>query len=290
MRPPNMLFVRRNKTERLVAQENRSRTKKPAIIVAPEPATDLDALVKDAAHEVVSAPSGVSPEPAATAVHHAASDGADAEAAAPDPIAVRTAAPVEPISPAAADPAPVADIVEPAPLPDLAAEQEPVEQAVDAAATVQQGTIEMATTYEATAGTDKIQSMFGDANTRAKTAMEKSTKLMEEMTALAKGNVEALVETSKVAAKGAETMGQEAAEYSRKSFESATGAFKSFASVKSPTELFQLQSEYAKSSFDQAVAEASKFSEAYVKLMGDMFAPINGRIQVATDKIKAAAL
>jgi phasin family protein len=230
------------------------------MVIAPAAAPDLDALVRDAAHEIVAAPTEPAP------------------------------APVEPFLPAAADTAPVADTIAPASLPDPVAEPDPVEQAVSTAETVQQGTNEMATTYEATAGADKIQSMFGDVNTRAKSAMEKSTKLVEEMTSLAKGNVEAIVESSKLAAKGAETMGQDAAEYGRKSFESATVAFKGFASVKSPSELFQLQSDYAKSSLESAVAEASKFSETYMKLMGDVFAPITGRIQLATDKIKSAAL
>ena len=66
--------------------------------------------------------------------------------------------------------------------------------------------------------------------------------------------------------------------------------FKSFAAVKSPTELFQLQSEFAKSSFDSAVAEASKLSEAVVKLAGEIAQPISSRYAVAAEKLKAAAL
>jgi len=154
----------------------------------------------------------------------------------------------------------------------------------------QQGRTIMATTVESFIKnpTDRAQAMFGDINERSKAAMEKSAKLIEEMSELTKGNVEALVASGKAAAKGAETLGADAVEYSKRNFEKASGAMKSFASVKSPTELFQLQSEYAKSSFDSAVAEASKFSEAYLKLMGDVFAPISNRIAIASDKIKSA--
>ena len=138
--------------------------------------------------------------------------------------------------------------------------------------------------------TDKVQALFGDFNERAKTAFEKSAKMGEELTDLTKGNVEALVASARVAAKGAEALSQEAADYGKKSFETATGALKSFAAVKSPTELFQLQSEFAKTSFDSAVAEASKFSEAWVKLAGDVFQPISNRYAVAAEKLKATAL
>lgn len=148
----------------------------------------------------------------------------------------------------------------------------------------------MATTAaNAKATTDRVQAIFGDINERARTAFEKSTKLGEELGELTKGNVEAIVTSARVAAKGAEALTQEAADYSKKSFETATGALKSFAAVKSPTELFQLQSEYAKTSFDSAVAEASRFSEAMVKLASDVFQPLSSRYAVAAEKFKAVS-
>ncbi|WCT74095.1 phasin family protein [Sphingomonas naphthae] len=131
---------------------------------------------------------------------------------------------------------------------------------------------------------------FTEFNDRAKTAFEKSSKVGEELVEFSKGNVEALVASARVAAKGSEALAQEAAEYGKKSFETATTAFKGFAAVKSPTELFQLQSDYAKTSFDSAVAEASKLSEGMLKLMGDMFQPLSSRYAVATEKFKATAL
>ncbi|MBX4390079.1 phasin family protein, partial [Mycobacterium tuberculosis] len=74
---------------------------------------------------------------------------------------------------------------------------------------------------------EKTQAMFAELNDKAKAQVEKNTKLVGEMTELAKGNVEALVESGKITAKGLETLGQDAAEYSRKSFESATATLKS---------------------------------------------------------------
>ncbi|SFR84176.1 phasin family protein [Sphingomonas jatrophae] len=152
----------------------------------------------------------------------------------------------------------------------------------------------MATAYEAASTTadfsDKAKAMFGDFNDRAKSAMEKSAKLGEEMTEFTKGNVEALVTSGRVAAKGCETLAQDLAETMKKNFESATATMKSFAAVKSPTELFQLQSDYARSYFDGAVADASKFSEAMMKLMGDIAQPLSSRYALAAEKIKATAL
>ncbi len=135
----------------------------------------------------------------------------------------------------------------------------------------------------------RSQAMFGDFSGRAKGAYEKSAKLTEEFTEFQKGNVEALVESSKLAAKAAETLGQGAADYARKSYETGTAAFKTFASAKSPTELFKLQSDYVKSYFDSAVAEGTKLTESWLKLAGDVAQPLSNRVAVAVEKVKATA-
>lgn len=136
---------------------------------------------------------------------------------------------------------------------------------------------------------ERAQAAFGDVNARTKAALEKGTKFFEEINEFNKGNIEALVESSKVAAKAAETLGQEVAETARKNYETASSALKSFASVKSPTELFQLQSEYVRTAFDTFVAQASKNSETVLKLAGEVVQPLSNRFAVAADKIKKAA-
>lgn len=136
---------------------------------------------------------------------------------------------------------------------------------------------------------EKMQALFGDASARAKASYEKGVKMTEEFTEFQKGNVEAMVESGKLAAKAAESLGQEAADYARKSFESSTTAFKTFASAKSPTELFRMQSDYMKSTFETAVAESSKLTEAWLKMAGDVAQPLSNRFSVAVEKVKAAS-
>jgi phasin family protein len=150
--------------------------------------------------------------------------------------------------------------------------------------------IEMATVASHTEAAEKAQAMFADFTNRFKTSFEKSTKLGEDYVEFAKGNVEAMIASSKVAAKAGEALSQEAAEYGKKHFEAATAAFKSFASVKSPTELFQLQSEFAKASFDSMVAEASRVSESLMKVAGEVAQPLSNRYALAAEKIKSATL
>jgi phasin family protein len=181
----------------------------------------------------------------------------------------------------------LADMMEADPSP--AVQSDAMSAPADAAAPIEE-LKEMATIASPTETTDKAQAVFGDFSERFKTAFEKSSKLGEDMVDFAKGNVEAVIASARVAAKASETLGQEAAEYGKKNFETATAAFKSFATVKSPTELFQLQSEFAKAQFDSVVAEASKVSETMLKLAGDIAQPLSNRYALAAEKFKANTL
>jgi hypothetical protein len=135
---------------------------------------------------------------------------------------------------------------------------------------------------------DRLQAVFGDVNERARTQIERNTRIAEELTELSKGNVEAFVQSTKIVAKGLETVGQEVAEYSRKSFEDASTALKSFAEVKSATDFFRLQSDFVRGQFDGFVSESSKLSETMIKLAGDVAEPLASRYSVAAERVKAA--
>ena len=136
---------------------------------------------------------------------------------------------------------------------------------------------------------DRLQAAFGDVNERARDAMQRNARIVEELTDLTRGNVEALVASSKVVARGVEQLGQEAADYSRRSFEQASSAFRSFSEVRSPADLFRLQSDFARSAFDNAVAESSKVSETVLKLAGEAAEPITSRYAVAAERVKNVA-
>ena len=136
---------------------------------------------------------------------------------------------------------------------------------------------------------EHVAELVGDVNERAKAATERSAKIVEEMADLTRGNVEAIVASSKLAAKGVETLSQDAADYGRKSFEQASKTLKSFAEVKSPTDFFRLQGDYTRSAFDAAIAQSARVSEAMMKIAGDAAEPINSRYTVAAERVKTLA-
>ena len=122
-----------------------------------------------------------------------------------------------------------------------------------------------------------FQTLFADANERSQELVKKSQKVAEELADLARANVEALVEAGRVASEGARSIGQDVVAKQRDSVEQAADAIRSLAEAKSPTEYLQLQGEFARASFDRAVAESSKLTESLVKLAGEAFQPLSNR-------------
>jgi len=137
--------------------------------------------------------------------------------------------------------------------------------------------------------TDTMSDAVNELQARAQSAYDKSAEAMTEATEFAKGNVEAVVESGKVFAEGVQTLGQTYADEAKSAYETATADLQEMASIKSPTELFQLQGKILRRNFDALVATASKNTDAAMKLANDAAAPISGRVNVAAEKLSKVA-
>jgi phasin family protein len=131
--------------------------------------------------------------------------------------------------------------------------------------------------FEAVPAFAPLQTLFADAGERGQELVKKSQKVAEELADLTRANVEAFVESGRVAAEGARSIGQDVVAISRDGVEQAADAIRSLAEAKSPTEYLQLQGDFARASFDRMVAESSKLTETVVKLAGEAFQPLSNR-------------
>ena len=152
---------------------------------------------------------------------------------------------------------------------------------------ISEGVIKMTDTVKATA--EKANEYLADVRVKATEAAEKGKKMAADAVEFNKANIEAMIEAGKIAAKGAQDMGKTNVEFAKSNFAEMQVAVKEIVAVKSPTDFVKLQGDYARKSFDVAVAQASKNTEAMVKLVSDMFQPISNRIAVTTDYFKKAA-
>ena len=129
-----------------------------------------------------------------------------------------------------------------------------------------------------------FQNILTEANERGQELAKKSQKVAEELADLARANVEAVVEAGRVATEGARSLSQDVVAKQRNSFEQAADAIRSLAEAKSPTEYLQLQSDFARASFDRMVAESSKLTESMVKLAGETFQPLSNRASANAER------
>lgn len=141
--------------------------------------------------------------------------------------------------------------------------------------------------------TDAVSKSMSDAvaemQTKAKAAYDKGTSMVAEMTDLAKGNMEAVVESGKILATGMQDIGKSAAEDAKAAYETLTADMKEMAAVKSPTELFQLQGKIMRRNFEAMIAATTKGSEATMKLANEAMAPLSARVTLAVEKLSKAA-
>lgn len=278
--------ARKNKAARAVLNETA-----PAAAAAAKSASAIAAAPAKAAVEAA--------KPAAATKPAAAKPAAAVQPAIPNQQPARESKP--PIDPPAPDtpaakvaparPAPAADVP-----PVQAAVPNPIQSTTVSAFTKGAKTMtetidkSIDKTREATSqAAEQLRTAAAQTSEQSKAALERGARVAEEMADLTRGNIEALVASSKTAAKYVETLTQGAADYNRRSFEQASATLRSFAEVKSPTDMFRVQSDFARSAFDQLVAESARVSETMVKMTGDVVEPITSRYSVAAERLKAVA-
>ena len=136
--------------------------------------------------------------------------------------------------------------------------------------------------------TKSFQNAMAEMSAKSQDAYKKSTEMFKEAGEFTKGNLEAMMESSKIFASGMQEMSRSALADSKAEFEELTAEVKEMAAVKSPTDFFQLQSALLRKNFDKAVAMSTKNTEAMLKLANDASQPLSSRMSLAMEKIKAA--
>jgi hypothetical protein len=140
-----------------------------------------------------------------------------------------------------------------------------------------------------TAQTEQAISMakanFEQIATKSREAMEQSLKTVDAITDMSRGNVDALIESSRVASSGMQAIVQEVAVYSKHALERTAVAAKTLSQAKTAPEIMHFQSEFAQVEFNSAIAEMTKLSQEMFKTMAAIFEPLQNRA-VAAAQIK----
>ena len=128
----------------------------------------------------------------------------------------------------------------------------------------------------ATAGMEQAQ-------VQVKEGMQRVLKTAEQMTSFSQGNMEALMKSHQILANGFTDLSRMFAASAKTSLDETMSTFKAMTAVKSVKEAFELQTSFAKSSLEKAMAESGKMTEQSMKLAEQAFAPISARVNAAVE-------
>ncbi|MEM9060744.1 MAG: phasin family protein [Pseudomonadota bacterium] len=136
------------------------------------------------------------------------------------------------------------------------------------------------------AATKQVEDFTAEAKKTMEEGVEKMAKGVEDVTAFNQENVEAMMTSGKVFAKATEEMNAEIIAFSKKAYEDGMAAAKEISSVKSVSEFFEKQTAFAKTSFENYVAEATKLNDIYSSAAKEAFEPLNERFTAAAEMVK----
>jgi len=98
-------------------------------------------------------------------------------------------------------------------------------------------------------------------------------KNLDDLQQVSKENVDLAMKSVGVFSKGAQAIAVEVADYSKKAFEDGSAALEKLFGVKSLDKAIEVQTEFAKTSYEGFVAKATKIGELYADLAKETYKP-----------------
>jgi phasin family protein len=140
------------------------------------------------------------------------------------------------------------------------------------------------TGFTAFPGVQAFEKLFADATGRGEELAKRSRKAAEELADITRANVDALVESGKIATSGAQSIGQQVLAKGRDSVDHAANTVRALAEAKTPADVLQVQSDFFRGAFDRLVEESATLTESLVKVAGEAFEPISTRASLNVER------
>jgi phasin family protein len=112
--------------------------------------------------------------------------------------------------------------------------------------------------------------------------VEQFSKTGEEFQKIGKDGFDAAARSFGEANKGFQVITAEVTDYSKRAFEESTRAFQQLLGAKSIEQAIEIQTQYAKKTFDAYLAQMSKLGEMYVGLAKDAYKPVEAVVANAS--------
>jgi hypothetical protein len=130
---------------------------------------------------------------------------------------------------------------------------------------------------------------FSKVQDQAKAAYEQGVAVFGDVKEFTRGNLDAVVESGKIAGAGLKQIGEGYVAEGRGAVATFNADIKELAAVKSPVDFFKLQSKIFGRNLGAAIDFHSKNAEAVLKLAKDSAEPLSKRVGVALEAVRKAA-
>ncbi len=122
---------------------------------------------------------------------------------------------------------------------------------------------------------------YGQAVAMTKEQVEKAStaffKSYDDLATLNKENIEAVLKAGNILAKGAESVGKAYFDLFQTAAEAGVEATKALLTARTVKDVVDVQTDFARTSFDTFVAETTRISELTVKVTNEAFQPIQAQ-------------
>ena len=106
-------------------------------------------------------------------------------------------------------------------------------------------------------------------------------KNFEDLQQVSKDNVDVTLKAMGAISKSTQAIAVEVADYSKKAFEDSTAALEKLFGVKSLDKAIEIQTDYAKTAYNNFVAEASKLGALYADFAKEAYKPFESMLAKA---------
>ena len=107
-------------------------------------------------------------------------------------------------------------------------------------------------------------------------------KNFDDVQKMSKDNMDATMKSFGAFSKAGQAIAAEVADYSKKSFEDSSKVMEKLLGAKSFDKAVEIQTEYAKSAYEEFMAQATKMGELYASFAKEAYKPFEAYVAKAT--------
>jgi phasin family protein len=160
-----------------------------------------------------------------------------------------------------------------------------IRKTLEAAPPAESSNVEAVAKAGPEATVQQYQQAVAITQTQAKKASTMMFKGYDELNQLNKANLDAVVASTTTFAKGFEAISRELMSFAQGSIEANVSKSKKVFGVKSLQDLFELQSDLARSNFDSLMSQSAKLTELSVQVTNEAFEPLQARAQASVEQL-----